>query len=187
MASPLSGPILDPCLKIRRLQGCWGVHRLRRGGRKRTSPIPWTGAPCSPKRTWAEEDGAQPSPMLLLCGEKIWAKSNSSCAWSESIGRTRSRPMYAWANMGHPSRTVDRGWEIKLARGRRPIFGKSATARLAAASVITAVSREKPNFIQFYKKSRPRRAGLALPASLYQGTTFSRAVKIKQNWALAPA
>jgi len=25
-----------------------------------TSPLPWTGAPCSPQRTWAEKDGAQP-------------------------------------------------------------------------------------------------------------------------------
>jgi hypothetical protein len=30
------------------------------GGSKQLSPIPWTGAPGSPKRTWAEKDGAQP-------------------------------------------------------------------------------------------------------------------------------
>jgi hypothetical protein len=26
----------------------------------------WTGAPCSPQRTWAEKDGAKPLPLLLL-------------------------------------------------------------------------------------------------------------------------
>src|SRR5258707_41227 len=52
-------------------------------------------------------------PTLLLCGEKTAAKNEIPCVWSESIGRIRFRPMYAWANMGHPSRTNDRGWKVK--------------------------------------------------------------------------
>ncbi|MEA2543145.1 MAG: hypothetical protein QOH35_4511 [Acidobacteriaceae bacterium] len=51
-------------------------------------------------------------PELLLYGQKTPAKSNSPCAWSESIGLIRFRPMYAEANMGHPSMARDRGWEI---------------------------------------------------------------------------
>jgi hypothetical protein len=52
-------------------------------------------------------------PTLLLFGKKTAAKSKSPCAWSESIGRIRFRPMYAGANMGHPSRTNGRVWEIR--------------------------------------------------------------------------
>src|SRR5450631_2919947 len=67
-----------------------------------------------------KKSGRSPFPTLLLCGEKIAAKSESPCPWSESIGKIRSRPMYALANMGHPSSTTDRGWGIKSARARRP-------------------------------------------------------------------
>src|SRR5579859_2783868 len=87
-----------------------GVHRRRSGGSKERSPLPWTGAPCSPKRTWAEDDGAQPLPTLLLIAETA-VNSKSPCTWSESIRRTRFRPMYAGANMGHPSNTSDRSLE----------------------------------------------------------------------------
>ncbi len=58
------------------------------------SPLPWTGAPCSPERTWAEDDGAQPLPTLLLYSEETTSESKSPFTWSESIGRTRFRPMF---------------------------------------------------------------------------------------------
>src|SRR5579863_7653898 len=90
----------------------WGgklcrVTRRRRGRAKERSPLPWTGAPCSPQRTWAEDDGAQPLPPLSLIAETA-VNSKSPCTWSESIRRTRFRPMYAGTNMGHPSNTNDR-------------------------------------------------------------------------------
>jgi hypothetical protein len=47
-----------------------GAHRRRSGGSKERSPLPWTGAPCSPKRTWAEKDGAQPLPNAFA----MWRK-----------------------------------------------------------------------------------------------------------------
>src|SRR5271156_6142939 len=67
--------------------------------------FPWTGAPCSPKRTWAEEDGR--SPSNALASGKTVAMCEAPCTWSKSIRRIRFRPMYARANMGHPSKTMD--------------------------------------------------------------------------------
>jgi hypothetical protein len=74
---------------------CGVVARVtKRPGRKsiaplrlepRRSPPPWTGAPCSPQRTWAEKDGAQPLPPLCYEGRKTVAKSKNRCAWSESV------------------------------------------------------------------------------------------------------
>src|ERR1700733_3225299 len=37
---------------------------------KQRSPPSWTGAPCSPQRTWAEKAGAQPLRTLLLSEQK---------------------------------------------------------------------------------------------------------------------
>ena len=88
-------------------QAWWSSSASPRWSKER-SPLPWTGAPCSPQRTWAEDDGAQPLRTLLLYSGQTAARSKSRCTWSESIGRIRFRPMYAQANMGHPSRTNDR-------------------------------------------------------------------------------
>jgi hypothetical protein len=37
-----------------------GVHRQRCGSSEKPSPLPWTGAPCSPQRTWPKKMGAAP-------------------------------------------------------------------------------------------------------------------------------
>src|SRR5450631_3359572 len=50
------------------------------------------------------------SQRFCYGAKRLRPKSESPCAWSESIGKIRSRPMYALANMGHPSSTTDRGW-----------------------------------------------------------------------------
>ena len=42
----------------------WGLSVLRIDQNNRPSV---TGAPCSHRRTWDENDGAQPLPSLLLC------------------------------------------------------------------------------------------------------------------------
>jgi hypothetical protein len=44
-------------------------HRRRRGGGKERSPLPWTGAPCSPQRTWAEKDGRSPPNAFAVWGK----------------------------------------------------------------------------------------------------------------------
>jgi hypothetical protein len=48
--------------------------------------------------------GAAPFNAVVM-SLKDSAKSKIHFRWSESIGRIRFRPMYSWANMGHPSRT----------------------------------------------------------------------------------
>src|SRR6266700_901250 len=51
-----------------------------------------------------ERWGAAPFNAFSTWGERSAAKSKGPCALSKSIGRIRFRPMYAQANMGHPSR-----------------------------------------------------------------------------------
>ena len=64
----------------------------------------WTGAPCSPERTWAENG-------FFQCSHSM---GKDSCSWPQCLRRIAKafegaaprlfQPMYAWANMGHPSR-----------------------------------------------------------------------------------
>jgi hypothetical protein len=68
--------------------------------------------------------GAAPSNAFAKLGKMAAAKIITPCACSESIRRIRFRPMYAGANMGHPSRTKDLGREIKSANARRPNWNK---------------------------------------------------------------
>jgi hypothetical protein len=59
----------------------------------------------SPQRTWDENNGgAAPFQRYWYAGKKLFLKGRIVSAWSESIGKIRFRPMYAGANMGHPSR-----------------------------------------------------------------------------------
>jgi len=53
--------------------------------------------------TWAEEDRAQPLRTLLLCGQKA-AGARALMHGLKALEKHRFRPMYAGANMGHPSR-----------------------------------------------------------------------------------
>lgn len=53
---------------------------------QRRSPLAWTGGPCSPKRTWAEKNGAQPLPMLLgTWAKRLRPRARILVQWSESI------------------------------------------------------------------------------------------------------
>src|SRR5579859_5849419 len=65
----------------------------------------WTGAPCSPQRTWAENGFFQ---MLSFHDSRMLALGCALFApRSKSAGRGCAhlfRPMYGGANMGHPSR-----------------------------------------------------------------------------------
>ena len=69
-------------------------------------PILWPGAPRSPQRTWDENDGAKPLRTLFARGARYGSRESSPNS-SKSIRRHRFRPMYAGANMGHPSRTLE--------------------------------------------------------------------------------
>src|SRR5579859_2075993 len=81
-------------------------------------PSPWT----------AENDGRSPSksfgpPVELLREEEPGAHG------VKALEKYRFRPMYAprhagagCANMGHPSRTMGRGWEMKIRQLPPPIF-----------------------------------------------------------------
>ena len=60
----------------------------------------WTGAPGSPQRTWAENEGAKPPPKFLCSTQD----DSFGCPLTESIRKNRFRPRYALANLGHPSR-----------------------------------------------------------------------------------
>jgi hypothetical protein len=46
---------------------------------------------------------------------RIATKGLSLCRQGEGIGEIRFRPVYAWANMGHLSRTIDLGLGRKTA------------------------------------------------------------------------
>ena len=72
-------------------------------------------APFSGAYMGRKSRGAAPSNAFAKRAkktEKTVAKIKNPCTRSESIGRIRFRPMYARANMGHPSRTYACGWEI---------------------------------------------------------------------------
>ena len=65
------------------------------------------GCPISPQRTWAEIDGRSPSNAFAArqcgCGQRIFARG------VKALEKHRFRPMYAEANMGHPSRILSLG------------------------------------------------------------------------------
>jgi hypothetical protein len=75
---PFSGRV--PNVRQARPGVPWGVHGRKTMGR----------GPSNASATWAQ---------------KVAAKIMNPRTWSESIRRIRFRPMYASANMGHPSRT----------------------------------------------------------------------------------
>jgi len=63
--------------------------------------------------------GGMGHPGFVVRTNSTWAKSKSPCAWSESIGRIRFRPMYAprhsgagGANMGHPGQVIFPEWPM---------------------------------------------------------------------------
>jgi multidrug efflux pump subunit AcrA (membrane-fusion protein) len=63
----------------------------------RATPFPWTGAPRSPQRTWAEEEGAKPDERFSFraqMGDLL-----------KAVETFHFRPRYAKANLGHPSRS----------------------------------------------------------------------------------
>ena len=67
----------------------------------KTKSAPWAGAPGSPQRTWAEEDGAEPPNRFpCLCNEKHFLGY-----LLKAFEAHHFRPRYAKANLGHPSRS----------------------------------------------------------------------------------
>jgi hypothetical protein len=61
------------------------------------------------------------------------------------------RPMYAQANMGHPSRTKDRGWEVKSAGAHRINLAKRESSGVSAGLDIELIFSEsslRPDIIR---------------------------------------
>ena len=73
---------------------CPGIH---------TTSSPWTGAPRSPKRTWAEEDGAKPHDCFSRRGKQLLDRLGQIRNLLKAVERFLFRPRYAGANLGHPS------------------------------------------------------------------------------------
>src|SRR5271155_908958 len=70
----------------------------------KTKLDPWTGAPGSPQRTWAEENGAKPHNRFpCLCNEKHFLDD-----LLKAFEAHHFRPRYAKANLGQPSRSKRR-------------------------------------------------------------------------------
>jgi HlyD family secretion protein len=63
-----------------------------------TKATPWTGAPRSPKRTWAENDEAKPLRRFYLPGRRAQMRNRL-----KAVETFHFRPRYAQANLGHPS------------------------------------------------------------------------------------
>ena len=80
---------------------------------KERSPHLWPGAACSPQRTW-DENGffkcfySMARGFLSLAG--VFRPSNRGV---RGAAPRLLRPMYAEANMGHPSRSLGSGYEVK--------------------------------------------------------------------------
>ena len=47
--------------------------------------LPWTGAPCSPERTWAEKTGRSPFERFSYADKRVLPSAQNCRAWSESI------------------------------------------------------------------------------------------------------
>jgi hypothetical protein len=59
--------------------------------------------------------GRSPLQRSWYAGKKTVAQASILVQRAKSIGKNHIRPMYAGANMGHPSRTIDRGLEAESA------------------------------------------------------------------------
>jgi hypothetical protein len=92
----------------------WQLASL--GLSKERSPVPWTGAPCSPQRTWAEKDGAQPLQRYCHAGKKTAPRARIVAHEVKAFEKSRFRPMYAEANMGHPSKTNDLDLQMDISQ-----------------------------------------------------------------------
>jgi HlyD family secretion protein len=68
-----------------------------------TTSVPWTGAPGSPWRTWAEKDGAKPNERFSLKGKQLSGRRTQMRNLLKAAETFRFRPRYAKANLGHPS------------------------------------------------------------------------------------
>jgi hypothetical protein len=58
------------------------------------------GAPRSPQRTWAENDGAQPLRRSCKAGKKRWLRSTSSCKEQKALEETIFGPGALWRTWG---------------------------------------------------------------------------------------
>src|ERR1700722_6687966 len=76
-------------LRLRARRSSFAPHVV--GGKKR-SPAPRTGAPRSPKRTWAENDGAQPLQRFALCENTAAVDATEGRLAFSSIPEALSKP-----------------------------------------------------------------------------------------------
>jgi HlyD family secretion protein len=75
---------------------------------KQTKPAPWTGAPRSPQRTWAEKDGPEPHDRFsyISKGRHFLGQQAQISDLLKAFETNHFRPRYAGANLGHPSNSV---------------------------------------------------------------------------------
>jgi hypothetical protein len=61
------------------------------------------------ERTWAEKNAAQPFHRSYSASKPQLARARALVQGVKALEKCRFRPRYAEANLGHPSRTTDRG------------------------------------------------------------------------------
>ncbi len=71
---------------------------LKQCPRLHTTSVPWTGAPRSPQRTWAEKTGRSPTNAFYLRAQMR--------NLLRAVETFHFRPRYAQANLGHPSSSL---------------------------------------------------------------------------------
>jgi hypothetical protein len=132
------------------------------GGSEERSPLPWTGVPCSPQRTWAEKAGAQPLQTLCYAAKRLRPRANVTAYGMRALEKIRFLPMYAGANMGHPSRTNDRDWDP-------PSWSVLTQTLLGAGSAGQYVSLDRTHLIRFERISERGHPHLLVGASQHNG------------------
>jgi hypothetical protein len=64
------------------------------------------GAPCRKSGPWAEKGAAQPFNALATRAKDCRPRARVLAPGVKAFEEIHFRPMYAWANMGHPSRAM---------------------------------------------------------------------------------
>jgi hypothetical protein len=95
----------------------WGSN----GGAKNEALFPGRVPHVRPSVHGPKKTGRSPSQRFCNVAKRLWP-------------RAREIRVYAQANMGHPSRTIDRGSEIKFARLASPSLQRYSDLRACAGS-----------------------------------------------------
>jgi hypothetical protein len=101
----LAGPGRLECYRESRLGGNVRKVHASQWWERRTKPSSLDGCLMFAQAYIGRKRWAQPVRTLCNAEETPSAKGRALAEWDESIGRILFRPMYAQANMGHPSRT----------------------------------------------------------------------------------